>query len=54
MGLIMMFNFFILEMIELWLCIVVFGVGGVGGNVVNNMIEVSLEGVDFVVVNIDV
>lgn len=31
-----------------------FGVGGVGGNVVNNMIVKEFEGVDFVVVNIDV
>jgi cell division protein FtsZ len=33
--------------------ILVFGVGGAGGNAVNNMIEASLEGVDFVVANTD-
>ncbi len=33
--------------------ITVFGVGGAGGNAVNNMIEKSLEGVDFVVANTD-
>lgn len=33
--------------------IVVFGVGGAGGNAVNNMIESQLEGVEFVVANTD-
>jgi cell division protein FtsZ len=33
--------------------ITVFGVGGAGGNAVNNMIENHLEGVDFVVANTD-
>ncbi|MDR2107365.1 MAG: cell division protein FtsZ, partial [Holosporaceae bacterium] len=33
--------------------ITVFGVGGAGGNAVNNMIKSSLEGVDFVVANTD-
>jgi cell division protein FtsZ len=33
--------------------IVVFGVGGAGGNAVNNMIEASLEGVEFAVANTD-
>ena len=33
--------------------ITVFGVGGAGGNAVNNMIEQGLEGVDFVVANTD-
>ena len=33
--------------------ITVFGVGGAGGNAVNNMIEQELEGVDFVVANTD-
>ncbi|MEM0977686.1 MAG: cell division protein FtsZ [Pseudomonadota bacterium] len=33
--------------------ITVFGVGGAGGNAVNNMIEQSLEGVEFVVANTD-
>ena len=31
----------------------VFGVGGAGGNAVNNMIEAGLEGVEFVVANTD-
>ncbi|MDR1335077.1 MAG: cell division protein FtsZ [Holosporaceae bacterium] len=33
--------------------ITVFGVGGAGGNAVNNMIKSNLEGVDFVVANTD-
>ena len=33
--------------------IAVFGVGGAGGNAVNNMIEKQLEGVEFVVANTD-
>ena len=33
--------------------IIVFGVGGAGGNAVNNMIETGLPGVDFVVANTD-
>lgn len=33
--------------------ITVFGVGGAGGNAVNNMIEKQLKGVDFVVANTD-
>ncbi|PTX04015.1 cell division protein FtsZ [Pararhodobacter aggregans] len=33
--------------------ITVFGVGGAGGNAVNNMIDQNLEGVDFVVANTD-
>jgi cell division protein FtsZ len=33
--------------------IIVFGVGGAGGNAVNNMITLGLEGVDFVVANTD-
>lgn len=33
--------------------IVVFGVGGAGGNAVNNMIEADLQGVEFVVANTD-
>src|SRR5467141_4416720 len=33
--------------------IIVFGVGGAGGNAVNNMIEAGLEGVDFIVANTD-
>src|ERR1700733_202736 len=33
--------------------IIVLGVGGAGGNAVNNMIEAGLEGVDFLVANTD-
>jgi cell division protein FtsZ len=33
--------------------ITVFGVGGAGGNAVNNMIDVGPQGVDFVVANTD-
>ena len=33
--------------------ITVFGVGGAGGNAVNNMIEQELDGVEFVVANTD-
>jgi len=33
--------------------IIVFGVGGAGGNAVNNMIRSNLDGVDFVVANTD-
>ena len=38
---------------ELRARITVFGVGGAGGNAVNNMIEKQLEGVDFVAANTD-
>src|ERR1700681_2010467 len=33
--------------------ITIFGVGGAGGNAVNNMINAGLQGVDFVVANTD-
>ena len=33
--------------------IIVFGVGGAGGNAVNNMIASGLQGVDFIVANTD-
>ena len=33
--------------------IVVFGVGGAGGNAINNMIAAGLQGVDFIVANTD-
>ena len=33
--------------------ITVLGVGGAGGNAVNNMIQAKLSGVDFVVAHID-
>ena len=41
------------ELTELTPQITVFGVGGAGGNAVNNMISMGLEGVDFVVANTD-
>ena len=41
------------EATELKPRILVFGVGGAGGNAVNNMIDANLEGVDFVVANTD-
>ncbi len=41
------------EITELKPHITVFGVGGGGGNAVNNMINTSLDGVDFVVANTD-
>src|SRR5579862_9570214 len=41
------------EVKELKPRITVLGVGGAGGNAVNNMIDAHLEGVDFVVANTD-
>jgi cell division protein FtsZ len=41
------------ETTELKPRILVFGVGGAGGNAVNNMIDAELEGVDFAVANTD-
>ncbi len=41
------------ELTELTPKITVFGVGGAGGNAVNNMIRSELKGVDFVVANTD-
>src|SRR6476661_8238785 len=41
------------ELRELKPRITVFGVGGAGGNAVNNMIAAGLQGVDFVVANTD-
>ncbi len=41
------------KVLELKPRIVVFGVGGAGGNAVNNMIEAELQGVEFVVANTD-
>ena len=38
---------------ELRARITVFGVGGAGGNAVNNMIEKDLQGVDFIAANTD-
>ncbi len=52
-GSIMTFKVFAPQAKELKPRIVVFGVGGAGGNAVNNMIESGLEGVEFVVANTD-
>ncbi|WP_114965222.1 cell division protein FtsZ [Alkalilacustris brevis] len=49
----MALNLIMTEREELTPRITVFGVGGAGGNAVNNMIEQSLEGVEFVVANTD-
>jgi cell division protein FtsZ len=49
----MALNFMAPERKELTPRITVFGVGGAGGNAVNNMIDKSLEGVEFVVANTD-
>ncbi len=49
----MKINLTIPDMQELKPRITVFGVGGAGGNAVNNMIESGLEGVEFVVANTD-
>ncbi|WP_425409521.1 cell division protein FtsZ [Hyphococcus sp.] len=46
-------NLSVPELTELKPRITVIGVGGAGGNAVNNMIESQLEGVDFVVANTD-
>ncbi len=43
----------ITEILEMKARITVFGVGGAGGNAVNNMIATGLQGVDFVVANTD-
>ncbi len=49
----MTLNLILPEREELTPRITVFGVGGAGGNAVNNMIEKALEGVEFVVANTD-
>jgi cell division protein FtsZ len=49
----MTINFNIPDIRELKPRITVFGVGGAGGNAVNNMITAGLQGVDFVVANTD-
>ena len=46
-------NFHLPEAVELKPRIVVIGVGGAGGNAVNNMIGAGLDGVDFIVANTD-
>ena len=52
-GSIMTLNLSVSEKEDLKPRITVFGVGGAGGNAVNNMIEKQLKGVDFVVANTD-
>ncbi len=49
----MTINLKVPDMTELKPRITVFGVGGAGGNAVNNMIQSGLEGVQFVVANTD-
>ncbi|MCR9085549.1 MAG: cell division protein FtsZ [Rhodobacteraceae bacterium] len=49
----MTLNLIVPEHEELTPKITVFGVGGAGGNAVNNMIEKELDGVEFVVANTD-
>lgn len=49
----MTLNLSVLDHEDLKPRITVFGVGGAGGNAVNNMIEKQLEGVEFVVANTD-
>lgn len=49
----MTLNLRVPEVADLKPRITVFGVGGAGGNAVNNMIEQKLEGVEFVVANTD-
>ncbi len=49
----MTLNLSVSEKEELKPRITVFGIGGAGGNAVNNMIEKQLKGVDFVVANTD-
>ncbi|MEE9347842.1 MAG: cell division protein FtsZ, partial [Robiginitomaculum sp.] len=46
-------NFSLPKSVELKPRIVVIGVGGAGGNAVNNMIASGLDGVEFVVANTD-
>jgi cell division protein FtsZ len=53
MGSSMTINLTIPDIQELKPRITVFGVGGAGGNAVNNMITSGLDGVDFVVANTD-
>ena len=49
----MTINLKVPDLTELKPRITVFGVGGAGGNAVNNMIERGLNGVEFVVANTD-
>jgi cell division protein FtsZ len=52
-AIIMTINLTVPNLSELKPRITVFGVGGAGGNAVNNMIESRLDGVEFVVANTD-
>ena len=49
----MTINLTVPDLAELKPRITVFGVGGAGGNAVNNMIAAGLEGVEFIVANTD-
>jgi cell division protein FtsZ len=49
----MVLNLHVPQTLNLKPTITVFGVGGAGGNAVNNMIESSVEGVKFVIANTD-
>ncbi|CAN0509911.1 unnamed protein product, partial [Discosporangium mesarthrocarpum] len=49
----MSINLTVPDLAEMKPRITVFGVGGAGGNAVNNMIASHLEGVEFVVANTD-
>ena len=49
----MTINFKVPEIKELKPRILVLGVGGAGGNAINEMIEAGVEGVEFVAVNTD-
>ena len=53
LGAYMPINFQLPQSVELKPRIVVIGVGGAGGNAVNNMIAAGLDGVDFIVANTD-
>ena len=49
----MVLNLSVPELKELKPKITVFGVGGAGGNAINNMIHAGLSGVEFVAANTD-
>ena len=49
----MTINFKVPEIKELKPRILVLGVGGAGGNAINEMIDAGVEGVEFVAVNTD-
>ena len=52
-GHVMSINLSLPDVVELKPRIVVIGIGGAGGNAVNNMISSGLDGVDFIVANTD-